>query len=183
MSVMSATVEKELERSPKGRYTKLEEEIGRDSFKVVYKAYDATSGSMVAWNEVQIKALPPTDKKRVVIEVKILERIKHHRIISFHGSWYDPKNHKVIFITDLLTEGTLHDFCDKVDGLNLFVVRKWASQILEALIYLHSQQPPIIHRDVKCENVSDIFLKHFRQSIIYHLSFIMYLICFTVNII
>ena len=64
---------------------------------LVYKAYDSSGGSTVAWNEVHIKSLPPTEKKRVISEVKILERVEHHRIISFYGSWYDPKNHKVVF--------------------------------------------------------------------------------------
>ena len=33
------------------------------------------------------------------------------------------------------------------------VIKKWAKQILEALNYLHSQNPPIIHRDIKCSNI------------------------------
>ena len=144
--------EEENEKSPKGRYVRYEE-IGRGSFKVVYKAFDSESGKTVAWNEVNIMSLPPTEKKRVISEVKILERVEHERIISFYGSWYDAKNHKVVFMTEIVTEGTLRGFCDKVSGLRLMIVRKWATQILDGLIYLHTQSPPIIHRDLKCENV------------------------------
>ena len=144
--------EEENEKSPKGRYVRYEE-IGRGSFKVVYKAFDSESGKTVAWNEVNIMSLPPTEKKRVISEVKILERVAHERIISFYGSWYDAKNHKVVFMTEIVTEGTLRGFCDKVSGLRLMIVRKWATQILDGLIYLHTQSPPIIHRDLKCENV------------------------------
>lgn len=32
-------------------------------------------------------------------------------------------------------------------------VKGWARQILSGLIYLHSHDPPIIHRDLKCDNI------------------------------
>lgn len=32
-------------------------------------------------------------------------------------------------------------------------MKKWALQILQGLDYLHSHDPPIIHRDLKCDNV------------------------------
>ena len=142
----------ENEKSPKGRYIRFEV-LGRGSFKVVYKAFDSETGKTVAWNEVNIKSLPPTEKKRVISEVKILEKVKHERIISFYGSWYNAKDYKVVFITERVTEGSLRAFCEKVSGLRLIVVRRWAEQILDGLKYLHSQEPPIIHRDLKCENV------------------------------
>jgi WNK lysine deficient protein kinase len=32
-------------------------------------------------------------------------------------------------------------------------IRRWGKQILTGLAYLHSQEPPIIHRDLKCDNI------------------------------
>ena len=32
-------------------------------------------------------------------------------------------------------------------------VKCWARQILMGLRYLHTQVPPIIHRDLKCDNI------------------------------
>lgn len=33
------------------------------------------------------------------------------------------------------------------------VVKRWAYQILCGLVYLHGHSPPIIHRDLKCDNI------------------------------
>lgn len=33
------------------------------------------------------------------------------------------------------------------------VVKRWAWQILQGLVYLHGRNPPIIHRDLKCDNI------------------------------
>jgi serine/threonine protein kinase len=35
----------------------------------------------------------------------------------------------------------------------LKAIKNWARQILHGLDYLHSHQPPIIHRDLKCDNI------------------------------
>ena len=37
--------------------------------------------------------------------------------------------------------------------VDMKAMRRWAKQILTGLAYLHSQKPPIIHRDSKCENI------------------------------
>lgn len=32
-------------------------------------------------------------------------------------------------------------------------IKNWARQILRGLDYLHAHDPPIIHRDLKCDNI------------------------------
>lgn len=32
-------------------------------------------------------------------------------------------------------------------------IKIWARQILSGLIYLHGHDPPVIHRDLKCDNI------------------------------
>lgn len=37
--------------------------------------------------------------------------------------------------------------------VNIWAVKDWCRQILSGLLYLHSHNPPIIHRDLKCDNI------------------------------
>lgn len=37
--------------------------------------------------------------------------------------------------------------------VDMRAMKNWVRQILEGLVYLHSQNPPIIHRDLKCDNI------------------------------
>lgn len=37
--------------------------------------------------------------------------------------------------------------------VDLKAIKNWARQVLRGLDYLHTHQPPIIHRDLKCDNI------------------------------
>ena len=139
--------------SPDGKYERLKEKLGEGAFKQVYKAVDTEEGVTVAWNEVDIQALPKTEKKRIIEEVKILQQVEHSRVMKYVKSWYEPTTHRVVIITEILTEGTLKHFTQRVKTMRLRMVRKWSRQILEGLAYLHNLNPPIIHRDLKCDNI------------------------------
>ncbi|XVF51242.1 hypothetical protein PTKIN_Ptkin04bG0168700 [Pterospermum kingtungense] len=56
-------------------------------------------------------------------------------------------------ITELFTSGSLRQYRKKHKNVELKAIKSWAWQILRGLCYLHSQNPPIIHRDLKCDNI------------------------------
>lgn len=41
----------------------------------------------------------------------------------------------------------------KYHRVDIRAVKIWARQILEGLVYLHEHDPPVIHRDLKCDNI------------------------------
>ena len=127
--------------------------IAQGAFKSVWLGYDVENGREIAWNAVNILPLSHREKKRVIMEVRILETVKNKRIIEFYGSWFNKAKQEVVFITEILRSGTLKRFIRQVKQVRLRVVRKWCKQILEGLAYLHEKDPPLIHRDLKCENI------------------------------
>jgi WNK lysine deficient protein kinase len=41
----------------------------------------------------------------------------------------------------------------KYPRVDMRAIKNWARQILSGLEYLHSHDPPVIHRDLKCDNI------------------------------
>eukprot|EP00899_Mesostigma_viride_P021164 jgi/Mesvir1/29049/Mv18358-RA.1 len=143
------------ERDPTGRFLRYSEELGRGGYKIVYKGFDTHLGIEVAWNKVKInQGLGAEEKERLYKEVDILGKLKNEYIITFYGSWKDETNHCINFITELFTSGSLRDFRKKHKDIDILdAVKRWGRQILNAMKYMHEQNPPIIHRDLKSDNI------------------------------
>ncbi|KAI9475629.1 MAG: kinase-like domain-containing protein [Benjaminiella poitrasii] len=143
--------EKIVEVSPNERYIKLNTLLGKGAYKVVYKAIDREEGYEVAWNTMQ-QTLHSPNNKDLEHEIQILKSVRHPNIIAFHDAWYGEN--EFVFITELMTSGTLREYIRKLTPLpNLKIIKRWSRQILKGLAYLHSHNPPIIHRDIKCDNI------------------------------
>ncbi len=142
-----------VEKSPGGRYIRFSEKLGSGAYKNVYRAYDTIEGIEVAWNVVNLTHVSKSERQYIVNEVRLLEKLNHVNIISFHGSWVNRELEQVIFVTEILSSGTLKSFITKVQVIRWRIAKRWAKQILKGLEYLHSHDPPIVHRDLKCDNV------------------------------
>lgn len=143
------------EIDPSGRYGRYKEVLGKGAFKKVYRAFDELEGIEVAWNQVKVVDLlrNSEDLERLYSEVHLLKTLKHKNIIKFYNSWVDTKNEHINFITEIFTSGTLRQYRKKHKHVDLRALKKWSRQILEGLSYLHSHDPPVIHRDLKCDNI------------------------------
>ncbi|XVF11673.1 hypothetical protein REPUB_Repub08aG0047500 [Reevesia pubescens] len=144
-----------VEIDPTSRYGRYKEILGRGAFKKVYRAFDELEGIEVAWNQVKVTDLlrNSEDVERLYSEVHLLKTLKHKNIIKFYNSWVDTKNENINFITEIFTSGTLRQYRKKHKHVDLRALKKWSKQILEGLLYLHSHDPPVIHRDLKCDNI------------------------------
>ncbi|ORZ19384.1 kinase-like domain-containing protein [Absidia repens] len=145
----SLDTEKVIEVSPNERYVRLNTLLGKGAYKVVYKAIDREEGYEVAWNSMMGVHSP--DNKVMEHEIEILKSVRHPNVIAFHDAWV-TKN-EFVFVTELMTSGTLREYIRKLNLPNLKIIKRWSRQILKGLVYLHGYTPPIIHRDIKCDNI------------------------------
>ncbi|GMT28344.1 hypothetical protein PFISCL1PPCAC_19641 [Pristionchus fissidentatus] len=167
-----------LEESPCRRWSKRREQVKqRDvpGIDFAYLAMDNETGNEVVWNEVQFSER----KNFKVQEAKInavfdnLTHLVHPNLVKFHKWWTDTKSDKprIIFITEYMSSGSMFLFLQRTrkSGSNLSVKaseftppsksnnpptwKKWTTQILSALNYLHSSSPPIIHGNLTSNTV------------------------------
>ncbi|XP_024975440.1 probable serine/threonine-protein kinase WNK4 isoform X2 [Cynara cardunculus var. scolymus] len=144
-----------VETDPTGRYGRFKEILGKGSMKIVYKAIDEVLGMEVAWGQVKLNDLlrSPEDLQRLYSEVHLLGTLNHDSIIKFYTSWIDVDRRTFNFITEMFTSGTLKEYRKKYNKVDIRAIKIWARQILSGLIYLHGHDPPVIHRDLKCDNI------------------------------
>ncbi len=132
------------------------EQIGRGSQGTTFKAKHTPSGALVAIKVMDVGAV--SDWKDVELferESKALESLDHPAIPDYIDAW-------------TVEEGGSLQMClaqEFVEGLNLrdelSKGGRWSDeqaldaleQLLQILIYLHDRVPPVIHRDVKPNNI------------------------------
>lgn len=136
-----------------GKYEVLKE-IGRGGMSVVYLAMDKHLNKQWAIKEISKTG---KDKKgtiyvqSLITEANLMKRLDHPaipRIVDI------VENNEAIYVVMDYVEGeSLDKVLDKFGPQPQDVVLDWAKQLADALNYLHSQNPPIIYRDMKPANV------------------------------
>lgn len=118
------------ETSPKGRFTRSYEELGRGAYKIVYKGIDHDTGTEVAWNTIQLSRLPQADRVRIKFEIDLIKKLKHKNIIHFISGWQNKELQEVVFITEMITGGSLRSYIKKNKINRLNIIKGWCIEIL-----------------------------------------------------
>ncbi|CAL8398864.1 unnamed protein product [Arctogadus glacialis] len=157
-----------LEESPCGRWQKRKEQVSQGNVPGVESAslaMDTEEGVEVVWNEVLFpdKKVFKSQEDKIKEMFENLMQVEHPNIVKFHKYWLDMRESqaRVIFITEYMSSGSLKQFLKKTKKnhktMNVKAWKRWCTQILSALSYLHSLEPPIIHGNLTCDT---IFIQH-----------------------
>ncbi|GAC1312868.1 MAG: hypothetical protein NVSMB27_49130 [Ktedonobacteraceae bacterium] len=133
-----------------GRYI-IEDVLGKGGFSAVYLVRDQHDGHLFALKELIDQG--KQERARFAFEGEILERLDHQALPRIHRVFEDGDRAYMLM--------------DYIEGPNLEVLRRQQpgkrfslSQVLtiiapivEAVTYLHAQQPPLVHRDIKPANI------------------------------
>lgn len=144
----------------RGRY-RLRERIGQGGMGNIYLAEDLRlSGRLCALKEVEYDRSLPAHilnqaREQFFREASILARLDHPnlpKVSDFFSNGsrdylvmdYVPGKDLRMIIQEARRE---RRFLDETEVLG------WIAQLIDALAYLHSQDPPVIHRDIKPSNI------------------------------
>ena len=85
-------------------------------------------------------------------ECRLMSTLRHPHIVQFLGVCYLPGERLPSLIMERL-DTNLHDLLENTPNLPLAVKNSILLDTARGLLYLHSQSPPIIHRDLTARNV------------------------------
>lgn len=142
-----------MEISPSGRFKRFDEELGRGAYKNVYRGIDLDTGREIAWSIISLGRLPKSERPRIKAEIQLIKELHHQNIITFIGAWICKEKDQINFITEMITGGSLRQYLKKMGKPKLKVIKKWCHEVLQGIHYLHSRETPVIHRDIKCDNI------------------------------
>eukprot|EP00727_Mastigamoeba_balamuthi_P013704 m51a1_g8957 putative serine threonine kinase (2606) ;mRNA; f:1042935-1051690 len=124
--------------------------IGQGSFGVVHKAL--WRDTEVAAKVFSIEALQAQDIEQVAKEVDVMRALRHPNILLFmcHARSADS----FIIVTEYMPTGSLMDLLgDEGAVVPLRLRLAIMSDIARGMAYLHQNDPPILHRDLKSSNI------------------------------
>ena len=130
--------------------------IGHGGMASVYQAKDLKHDTNCAIKEMSLSSVPPHEHAQAMhnflAEATILSRLNHPNLPAFTDFFTEGSRH--FLVMEYIEGNTLEELLEHNRGpFSERRVLGWARQLCDVLEYLHSQQPPVIFRDMKPGNI------------------------------
>ncbi|WP_028243211.1 serine/threonine protein kinase [Pseudobutyrivibrio ruminis] len=132
---------------------KILNKIGQGGMSVVYLAMNERANKQWAIKEIRKDAVASSEINLASIktETELLKNLNHPNLPSIVDIIdYDDS---ILIVMDYIEGNTLKKAVDEYGPQPQEAVIEWAKQLCDVLGYLHSQNPPIIYRDLKPGNI------------------------------
>src|SRR5207253_6879789 len=132
-----------------GRY-RIVRQLGQGGMGAVYEALDQRLDTIVALKETLF-----TDerlRKQFEREARLLARL-HHQALPRVSDHFTENDGQFLVMQFIPGEDLFEMQSRRQGAFPQDEVLRWADQLCDALDYLHTQEPQIIHRDIKPQNL------------------------------
>jgi serine/threonine protein kinase len=134
-------------------------QLGHGGMGAVYEARDNVFDTTCAVKEIMLDLSKSSNPKQQEMllraferEAKILAKIKHE--VVPHVRDYFTEDNKQYLVMELVEGKDLGEILEeRKTPFPLEDVMRWMEQLLDGMDYLHTQDPPIFHRDLKPQNL------------------------------
>ena len=127
---------------------KITEELGSGGGGVVYKAYHIRLEKYVAIKLIKDSVKGAINERA---EADILKRLKHEGLPQVYDFINDGDD--VYTVMEYIDGGSLFDEIVKRKKIPYKQALQWSKELCSAAAYLHTRKPPIIHSDIKPQNI------------------------------
>jgi serine/threonine protein kinase len=135
-----------------GRY-RIESVLGSGGFGHVYLAMDLATQQQYALKEYLVTGA--SGQEQLQHEATVLSHLHHPNLPAFLDAFIERGRYYVVL--NYIEGSDLTDLIRITRQRNEMIpvarVMNWLLAICDAVIFLHNQQPPIIHRDIKPDNI------------------------------
>lgn len=134
-----------------GRY-RIQRKLGQGGFGAVYLAQDSRlSNRLVAAKENFDNS--PEAQEQFKVEAVLLANLSHPGLPGVSDFFVEPSSGRQYLIMEYIEGDDLLAIVQRAGRLSEAQALPWIEQVCDALTYLHTRQPPIIHRDIKPPNI------------------------------
>jgi len=132
-----------------GRY-RIIRAIGKGGMGAVYEAFDLRLQSPVALKQMVVEGEQLS--RAFAREAQLLASLRHQALPRVIDHFVDDQGQ--FLVMEFIPGDDLAALLQKRGApFPIDQVLSWADTLLDALSYLHPQQPPVIHRDIKPQNM------------------------------
>jgi serine/threonine protein kinase len=129
---------------------RIDRQIGQGGMGAVYIATDERFGSTVAIKETL--CMDDNYRKAIEREARLLNNLKHSALPRVTDHFLEEDG-QFLVMEYISGEDLCRSLEDNSRPFPVAQVLKWADQLLDALDFLHNQVNPVIHRDIKPQNL------------------------------
>ena len=127
----------------------IQEQIGAGGMGAVYLATDQRFGSLLAIKE---NFFTDADLRRAFErEAQLLNGLRHPVLPRVSDYFEEGGEH--FLVMEYIAGEDLSQILERKGAFDVSDVLLWADQLLDALDYLHTQKFPVVHRDIKPQNL------------------------------